>query len=165
MIDWIRIISEQSARQDFQYKLRSQLFNAMMRQDKASLDKNGYRELMRTLDGDAREVVHKLLFLPLRIFGNFSGMIGQGGVLLVKCPGMLHRAGVMALAGVPVIIGMQKLVQYLHRPLRLARLLTRLDRGRVADLVRRHSQLGHRAQEAHRPHPFPAFLQALTAAL
>ena len=42
MIDWIKIISEQSARQDFQYKLRSQLFN-MMRQDKASLDKNGYR--------------------------------------------------------------------------------------------------------------------------
>jgi len=115
MIDWIRIISEQSARQDFQYKLRSQLFNAMMRQDKASLDKNGYRELMRTLDGDAREVVHKLLFLPLRIFGNFSGMIGQASVLFYKCPGMLQRAGVMALAGVPVIIGMQKLVQYLHR--------------------------------------------------
>ena len=120
------------ARQQFQYKLRSQLFVAVMRQDKASLDKHGFRELMRTLDSDSNEVVNKLLFLPLRIYANFTGMLGTGSLLYYKCPAMLWNSLAFSVAGMPIILGMQRLVRYLHR--RNDRIL-KVSRQRVNEML------------------------------
>ena len=133
LTDFVRIVSEMRSRQEFQYRLRNQLFEAVMRQDKASLDKHGYSELMRTLDSDARDVVNQLLFLPLRIYANVAGLCGQGALMYYKCPGMLWRSMIFSFAGLPIIIGMQRAVRYLHR--RNDRVL-RGARQRVNEMLR-----------------------------
>lgn len=131
-----KIVACNRSNADFTQRIRTQLFDAIMRQDAVYFELNDSGAVCDRLNSDCGRVAESFLNLPREIIGILSRIIATGVLLYLRCPQMLYRAVVFAALAAPLIVAMQRTINGLaHKGYRALRVSGRSTNEMLRNLA------------------------------
>ena len=100
----VRIVCEEKLNARFRFKIKEDLFAAILRQDMFFFKTNDSGAIQSLLKHDCDKVSHNFLILPNRIFVGSMTMLSYAVAIYIKSPLLLWRSFCVVATIVPIII-------------------------------------------------------------